>query len=522
MHIARTIVLAVGLLVLCQNINEPFTGWHEDNSAIYSSFARNHIYYGIGYTKLFNIWSDIQTSSTEVYGYLNNPPLLSLWAAIPMYIFGDHEWVARSVSIAATLGSVWILMVIISRLQSPAIGLLTGLFYVMLPITAYFGRVLEYTSATQFFSLLTLHGYLQWVGLYGDGCSRKAGAVYYIIGTVLGIGTGWAVAIMAGLIWFWHIFRCYSDCSLRRPLLWLTVIPVVSLAAVIIHILWGCNWNINWLVDLFRSRTTGAAQTQTHMSRAHWLFANWVYLVGNFSIFGLGAGVIYIVIITGILRYTDPNSPLRQIAPNKTSVAPILLTLLQGLIWIFLFKDRSGIHDYWQYFITPFFAVAMAAVVLTASILLRNRLAWLAFLLILLPLPSFAKSLDIIYQYQTDPKYTQYMQDIVSTLKRLNQHIPPRVPVMISENYQDIRITGDYSKYWIYPRVAYYANRPLIYTTDFNEIQANQQNCAAYILGATKDPNMYRLAQKLGEKYKLALVEANYMIFILGTNDGKK
>ena len=124
--ILRIAVLAIGLLLLCRNIDSPFIGWHEDNSALNSNFARNHVYYGLGYTKLFNIWADTQPPPANPHLYLNHPPLLSLWAAIPMYIFGDHEWVCRLVPIAATLGSVWLLMVIVSRLQSPLLGLLTG------------------------------------------------------------------------------------------------------------------------------------------------------------------------------------------------------------------------------------------------------------------------------------------------------------------------------------------------------------------------------------------------------------
>ena len=106
------------------------------------------------------------------------------------------------------------------------------------------------------------------------------------------------------------------------------------------------------------------------------------------------------------------------------------------------------------------------------------------------------------------------------TFKKLNQYIPPHAPVMTSENYQDRQIIGNFSNYWTYPQAAYYANRPLIYSTDINEIQANRQHCAAYILKATNDPNIYQLAQKLSEKYKPASIEANCIIFLLNAQQG--
>ena len=143
--IARIAILAIALLLLTRNVTGLFTGWREDNSALYSIFARNHIQYGLGYTKLFNTWADTLTPPANPHRYLNHPPLLSVWATIPMFFFGDHEWVGRSVPIATTLAGIWLLMVIVSRLQSPLLGLLSGFFYAILPVTAYFGRMLDTT-----------------------------------------------------------------------------------------------------------------------------------------------------------------------------------------------------------------------------------------------------------------------------------------------------------------------------------------------------------------------------------------
>jgi hypothetical protein len=521
MFLGQAAVLAIGLMLLSRNIDRWFVGWQENTSAIYSLFARNHIYYGPCYTKLFHTYDSTEAPPAQPHRYLNTPPLLSVWAAIPMLVFGDHEWAGRSVAIAATLGSAWLLMVIVGRLQSPLLGLISGFFYVMLPITAYFGRVLEYTSATQFFSLLMLHGYLQWTGLYGSGYGRKAGAVYYVLGVVLGTGTGWAAVIMAGLIWLWHLWQAFRNRLSRRLLFWLTIIPAVSLIAVITHIAWGCNWNIKWLFYLFLSRTAGKTGGSTHIGLSYlptreWFFWNWVYLAGNVSIFGVGAAVLYPAITAAILRYTAQGSPFRQIVSSKASVVPVFLTLIQGLVWVFIFQERYQ-HDYWQYFMAPYFAAAMGTVILTVITVFRNTLWWLALLLILLPVPSFAKSLDMFHVHlPINQEYVQYLNDTIVVFKKLNQYVRPRVPVMVSEKrYESSEMLGDYKNYTPHPQTTYYANRPLIQTTDVNEIEANSRNCAAYILRATDDPNMYKLAQKLAEKYKVVIAEQNYIIFLL-------
>ncbi len=508
--IARIAILAIALLLLTRNVTGLFIGPHELNSAIYSYFARNHLQYGLGYTKLFYTWGDTLTPPANPHRYLNHPPLVAVWTAIPMFFFGDHEWVGRSVPITTTLAGIWLLMVIVSRLQSPLLGILTGFFYATLPIIAYFGRMLDPESPVQFFSLLMLHGYLQWAGLYGNGYRRTPGAVYYTLGVMLGIGTGWAAAIMAGLIWLWHLYRTFRDSSLRRLTLWLTTIPAVSLATVVTHIAWGCNWNARWLGSLFLSRTLSP---QHQVSWAEWLNATSSFLIGNVSWFGVAAVVVYLAIIPVVLQRTSPDSPFRQIIRSTTAVTPILLTALHGLLWVCVFKHQSWIHDYWQYFATPFFAVAMAAVVMAAFTLLDKlvpRLAmWVALLLVMLPMSSFASSLDLLH-------IRQDARDAVTPFKELSRLIPPRAPVMISElPPQDSESFGSYINYWTIPQVVYYVNRPLIYSTDINEIQANRQGCAAYVMLLTNDPNLPRLAQQLSAKYKLAWAQQNFLIFLL-------
>jgi 4-amino-4-deoxy-L-arabinose transferase-like glycosyltransferase len=508
----RIFVLTTGFLLLSRNINGWFIGLHEDNSALFSAFARNHIYYGLGNTRLFSVWDQTKSFPSQPNLYLNHPPLLSVMTAIPMAVFGDSEWVVRSVPIAAMLGSAWLLMVIISRLQSPVLGLLAGLFYVMLPVTAYFGRTLNHEPPVQFFSLLMLHGYLQWMGIYGSGYSRKAGAVYYVLGVVLGTGTGWAAAIMAGMISVWHIFRTFYNRSLVRFLLPLTAIPAVSLTAVVVHILWGCHWNIRWFVFLFLTRA------ERPVSWGQWFVRHWIFLKDNFSVFAIGAAVIYPVIVLFAVYCTSDNSRLRGIFRNKSGVSSVLLTLLQGLIWIFLVRRHSWAHSYWQYFIAPFFAVAMATVVVAVFMFFPKQMshvaATIAATLIILPIPFLVEQIDMYYKL-SGVEATYNIYSLIPALEKLNQYVPQHTPVMTSENYETVQNIGGRTIVGIVAQAAYYGNRPFIYSTDINEIETDRQGCAAYLLRTANDPNAVQLSQRLREKYKLVSVEEDYMIFLL-------
>ena len=519
--ISRTIVLAIALLLLARNITNPFTG-HDWNDAQFGIFARNHVQYGLGYTKLFCTWGDVFRNcpgvtqpAGEQQRYLNHPPLLAIFAAIPMVFFGDHEWVCRVVPILTTLGSVWLLMVILSRLQSPFFSLIAGFFYATLPITAYFGRMLCHESPVQFFSLLMLHGYLHWTNFYGSDSRPKRGAVYYTIAVVLGIGTGWAAVIMAGIIWLWHIYYSLRNSSTPRLLLWLTVIPAVSLTAVLVHIMWGCNWDASLFKPLFLSRTFAP---QEPITWTKWGHDNWLYLRSNFSLAGIAAVGLYPLIILAIVMFTGTNSPFRQILPGK-SILPISLITLQGIIWIVVFKHQSYAHHYWQYFIAPFFAFVLASVSSAAITLFRkatpNLATVLTVIILAAPMPFFAKVLDYYHGYQW-----KELVGIVSAFKIVAPFVPPHAPVMTSEKYQpDSESFGNYKTCWINPQVFYYANRPLIYSTDISDIETNREGCAAYIMKLTDDPVAEMFAQELYARYSKygepIMTAQNYLIFFL-------
>jgi hypothetical protein len=508
--VARAFVLAIALLLLSRNVTSLFAGHHEMNNAIFSIFARNHVEYGLGYTRMFCVWDERPLPPDEQQRYLNHPPLLPVWVAIPMLVFGDHEWVGRLVPIVATLGAVWLLMVIMSRLHSPTLGLLSGFFYVTLPITAYFGRMLGHEPPCQFFSLLMLHGYLQWAGLYPDGHRRKVGALYYTLGAVLGIGTGWASLIMVGLIWLWQLCRTFANRPSRWLLLWVTVIPAASLVAVIVHILWGCQWDASLFGPLLLSRTLG----RETLPWASWFSLNWGYLMRNVSGFGICAAVIYLMLIPAVLHFTAQDSAFRQVVRSGASMIPVLLLALQGLLWVFVFKHQSWIHDYWQYFTTPFFAVALAGVLLATFTLLSKWAAraaiWIALLLIAAPMPFFACTLDL-FHYTLEKSPIQLI-----ALEQLTEFVPPRVPVMTSMQFpQSSESFGNYTHRHPDPQFAYYAHRPLIYSTDISEIEANRQGCAAYIMQLTNDPNLQQLAQQLDAKYDLVWSWQGYLIFLI-------
>jgi len=509
---ARPAVLAVSALLLCRDIASPFNAWHELNDAVHTQFARNHIQYGLRYTALYSTWRDTIAPPSTPRRYLNHPPLVALWTAVPLLLFGDHEWSARLVPIAATVGSAALLMTILSRLGSPLLGTLAGFFFVTLPLTAYFGRMIDHEAPSQFFSLLMIHGYLEWTAAYEGSCRPRRGALVYAIGAVLGIGTGWATLLAAGLLGAWHARRVVRGTGEAPLLVWLAAIPVLTTATVVLHIAAGCGWDFSMFGALFEKRSLSGEGGQQPWST--WLAIQGLYFVRNFTWPGALASLFCApFLIRGLLPSGRRRPPLRfPLVGNLAAVTA--LCGLQGLLWLVVLKNQAWFHDYWQFFLAPYVALSMAGLVgaVHESLTPRApRLARLAVTLLLLaPMPFAAAALDFYAQHRlVDPAY-------IVALRRLGELVPRRAPAWTSHHSHETTQTfGGYTYRWPNPVIAYYANRPLLFSRDPSEVQTNAPRCVAYLLQRSEQPWSREIELALSRSFETVPVDDQHVIFRL-------
>ena len=296
--------------------------------------------------------------------YLNHPPLLPLFVAAPLLLFGDHEWAARLVPIAATLGSAALWMTILSRLGGPLLGTLGGLFFVTLPLTVYFGRMVDHVAPVQFFSLLMILGYLQWTDDSGEAATRRTGAHWYAVGAVLGIGTGWAAVLAAGLIWAWHAVRVSRRAGEARLLVWLAAVPAVALGAVVLHIAAGTGGNVGRLGELLARRSVGGEGGQQPWP--DWVALQWTYFVRNFTLPGAVAALVWVPVLATLLDRERRGNGLLRLRQPGPFASVLAVSGLQGLLYVVIFKNAAWFHDYWQFFLGPFVAASLAGLAVTA------------------------------------------------------------------------------------------------------------------------------------------------------------
>lgn len=507
--LARAAVLGVAALLLCRDLGGAFDTWHAVNDALQTQAARNHLRHGLGATRLYTTYPGVAGEPPQ--RYLNHPPLVAVLTAVPLAVFGDHEWAARLMPILATLGSTWLLATMLGRLGTPLLGLLAGFFFATLPATQYFGRMVNHEAPVEFFSLLMLHGYLQWTSAYGSRYSARGGALAWAVGTVFGIATGWAALLMAGVLWCWQLLRTVRRTAGGRPLAWLTLVPALTLGAVVLHLLAGSGWDLGMLPNLLRARSLAGEGGQQGW-RA-WLGWQSAYFVRNFTWPGAIAALLCApLVVLGLLRRGDPHrGRWRALGAGPSAVAAACG--VQGLLWVVLLKNQSWFHDYWQFHLGPYVALGLAGLVLMTWRLVGRwapRLAALvATVLVTAPMPFAAAARDFYAsQRLVDPEF-------LAALQALSRLVPAGAPTCTSHRLHEGGETrGGHAERWPHPVIAYYADRPLFYSRDLAEIRGREPGCSAYVLKRADQPWSRAIAAGLSSAPSVD-VGGHHVIFLL-------
>lgn len=562
-------VLTFGGWLLTWNLTAPINGWHEWNTAMYGIHARNHIAWGLGVTKGLCTWGETASPPPQPDYYLNHPPLISLWAAGSILLFGDNEAALRIVPIAATLGSALLLWRMGRRAGNRLLGILLAYCFVLLPVTAYFGRMLDHVAPVQFFSLLMLHGYLLWIGWYPTSSQpaatqdarvaasgadatlwrsdpqarlmeRRLGIALYLLGVTLGIGTGWAAVLMAGLL---AAFDAAGYVRTRRNIARLCVTfaaPAIVVGAVLLQIAWARGWDFSLFVPMFLSRALGNARLETP-GLAGWLARQGDYGVANFTSFGAVAAALYVVAgaIAAFVAVRNRRDARAGRSARRWSAAantwdalgslrptflvPIALCALQGLAYVLIFRERAFRHDYWQIFLAPFVAAALAASIYAAAALLQGAMVRraprvatvvaraVAVALAAIPAPAALERLRYDHSF-----IRQIPEHYIDAYRAVAGLIPPRAPLLVSRDWPfDTEQFGTYTNRWRMPVIAYYANRPLIAAHSADEVRAHRGEAAAYLHELRPDDlRDASLIAALRQEFRAVPVGRRHIIFL--------
>ncbi len=188
LYVHATALLSVG-------IGADWRLQHEDNGALHTTFARAHLDLGLARTGGHDVFYVPRTGDAFFYGH--HPPGPSLVLAAAFALAGtDTPAVARTAAIFFHLASLTVFVVLLRVHLPPALALLGGVLFATAPMSAFFGRMVNYEPFCLTGVLLLLLGY----ALHRSGRSRAGGAVLLALGILFAGLVDWPAFFVAAAL----------------------------------------------------------------------------------------------------------------------------------------------------------------------------------------------------------------------------------------------------------------------------------------------------------------------------------
>lgn len=253
----------------------------------------------------------------------DHPPLLYWLIGLSVALFGESEFALRLVPLFGGIASVALIIAFGRMVESPYVGLWSGLLLALLPFHLGVSQEARHYSLLLFFSLAT---YLYLLKAVAD--PRPRWWVAFAVATALNLYTHFAAFIVlaaesvALLIWI-GVAAQRRD---RRRLLW-------PLGAAAIVLLLYAPW-IMRAYDAFAANTSADTQGVTAAADLITWVAN-AFIAFGFNDF-IAAVVIFAFAIFGMERWIERRRVYPALLVASIAIMPLVLIVLLGIArWAF-------------------------------------------------------------------------------------------------------------------------------------------------------------------------------------------
>jgi hypothetical protein len=329
------LILILVFLLLSFKVLQPFWGHHEFNGAYYGMIAKNYIRYGILKTRGAQVNNLYPVPPEQWSLHTNHPATYPLLLSFAFRLFGAHEYIARLISIFASIIGVILLVSLIDAVFKTPYSWLGAIIILFTPLFLYYGSMPVFEPLL--FPIIVSGLYLFWT----DKNAKRLGLLALI-------------CIFAGLIdwpgfWLPIWLIVYEVLTRRRPrvIVALSASIFLSLGILSLH-QFITSGTLADLVSVFKFRLGVAAQPYT--------FYEWFRLLLTRSRAFLGLPII-IISALGLV------STLRKDKADIFFFA--LISLGMGLSHIFVFRNITWYHDYMLYHLLPFLGLSIGALFYT-------------------------------------------------------------------------------------------------------------------------------------------------------------
>ncbi|MEE9371027.1 MAG: glycosyltransferase family 39 protein [Sedimentisphaerales bacterium] len=502
--------LCAGLLavllasVLARDIDRPFYGLHSWADAAAAWRAKAYLKYDLKYTKGLAVWAVGEPPGENPNRSLDHPQLGLFLPALDMLVFGINE---RSMRIGGIIRAVICLLLflrILRGLLDDKTALLTGLLFVIFPITGFFGT-LAWLMPVHLLNLLAVWCYLVILGSIKDGPEARAlhkwglGLSLFFILQLRWEGLFYAMAIGVH-----YVFRCIRRKQFpEKTLLAILIIaPLSSLVLNFVVMAAGHGWDLQKIWSLYQWRASKGEMPEFVWGL--WFAKMWEFAVTNFTLPVLITAIAYLTF--GQLLVFTVDTAKKTTATLKRRFPQFWLFLMPALFQLFILKGALWKHQYWESPLVPFIAIATAlAIMLLADFLgkINRRAANIGVVLLVgIIFVSCTMGLNHYYniRWQSPNK--------IKMFKDLNRKIPPDKALLSFEHFvvNQHPVKGPHYR----PEIAWYLDREIVvaYTLADIEKMAKTGRFPYYLMpGMHRDSRaaayLPKLRNELEKRYKM-------------------
>lgn len=347
--IASSVLLLYGFVILSIGLTKDWRLLHEDNGAMHTTFALSHVRLGLAKTRAHDLLFNPTTGGTSVYGH--HPPATSLIVAGAFAITGSEAaWVARMVPISFHIGTLVLMMVLLGRFFTHGQVIAGGFLMATLPMSAFFGRMVNYEPLCLFAVLIQLTGY---VAFKKNG--SRAGLRWLCFGILFGGMIDWPSFFFAAAI----ITVETIDVLARRPrsagpLLVVVLWTAGTLLLVLGHLWYAGRGSLAPLRSVMLAHgPTGARE----LTATDFLFSQFQYFRRYFTHTGLLAAMLTLFCL--LFPRSALSNRIFDLKESKLVKRLLLITGIASLAYILAAPGWAKVHAYWQFYFLPFVVVSM-------------------------------------------------------------------------------------------------------------------------------------------------------------------
>jgi len=214
--------LALGLGLRLVQIQAPILGVHSWRQADTAAMARNFVEQGLVFWRPQIDWGGAGSGLVEA-----EFPLYPYSVALLYRLFGVHEWLARGLSVALSVLTIWLLIRIGRRLVGERAGWWGGVFVAVLPIPVFYGRSVQPEAALLFLAALCLEQFLAWLER-GEPLALLVAWLAFCGACLIKVLP--FVWLGVPLLWLWGSRRRWR--VLRHPGTWLFTLTALAVTAL--------------------------------------------------------------------------------------------------------------------------------------------------------------------------------------------------------------------------------------------------------------------------------------------------